>query len=313
MSDHLSLALALILVLPVLLALGSHRLCNVVPPAAATRWLTAMALVAALSSGFALAVLGFMLLARWSMVDQLGHWSGAVVRRHEVAPGAASAVAGAVAVALLSCAMVATWRALRGLVEGEMTCRSMPSNAEGLVVITDAAPSAYAVHGRQGRIVVSTGMLAALTADERRVLLAHEAAHLRHHHHLYVLAADIAAAAHPLLRPAARTVRFTTERWADEDAAEVVDDRRLAARAIARAGLATSRSTARPTAALSVAGSDIGRRVAALLVPPVGQGRWVQLSLSLTLVIACAAAGLAERGAERTFEQAKLARVAVAP
>jgi hypothetical protein len=309
----MSLALTLTLVLPVLLVMSSRRLSDLLPPAAATRWLTVTALVAALLSGFALAVLGFLLLARWSLVDRLGHWSVAALRRHEVAPGAASAVAGAAAVALLTCAVVATCRALLSLVEGELACRSMPSDTEGLVVVSDPAPSAYAVHGLHGRIVVSTGMLAALPAAERRVLLAHEAAHLRHHHQLYTLAADIAAAAHPLLRPVARAVRFTAERWADEDAAATVADRRLAARAIARAGLAAGTPIARPAASMSINASDMSRRVAALLAPPVGNGRWVRLSLSITIVIACTAAGLAERETERTFEAAKLTPAAVAP
>ena len=309
MTDHLGLTVAAILVLPVLLAATSRRLSDVLPPAAATRWLTATALVAALSSGFALTVLGLLLLARWSVVDRLGHWSGAVVGRHQVAPDGASAAAGTVAVILMACAAAATWRAVRGLVDGELACRSMASHTEGLVVVTDPTPSAYAVHGLHGRVVVSTGMLAALPAAERRVLLVHEAAHLRHRHHLYVLAADIAAAAHPALRPVTRAVRFSAERWADEDAAASVADRRLAARAIARAGLAVTAPVAGPATALSITGSDLSRRVAALLEPPVGRRHAVQLSLTLTLVIACAAAGLAERGTERTFEQAKLTPV----
>lgn len=313
MTNHVGLALALALALPVPLAVSSRWLSDVLPPAAATRWLTATALAAALSSGFAMAVLGFLLLARWSQVNRLGHWSAAALRRHEVAPGGASAVAGAAAVTFLICALLATCRAMLSLVEGELACRSMRSDTDGLVVVTDPAPSAYAVPGLRGRIVVTTGMLAALSVAERRVLLAHEAAHLRHHHELYTVAADIAAAAHPLLRPVARAVRFTAERWADEDAAAVVADRRLAARAIARAGLAARGSIARPTAVLSLTGSDVARRVAALLAPPVSSRRWIQLSLSVTLVIACALAGLAERGTERTFEQAKLTPVVAAP
>ena len=90
-------------------------------------------------------------------------------------------------------------------------------------------------------------MLRVLSADERRVVLAHEAAHLARHHHLYIQLADLAAAANPLLRPTASGVRLAVERDADEVAAGEVGDRRLAARALARAGLAKAGTSPRPT------------------------------------------------------------------
>ena len=99
-------------------------------------------------------------------------------------------------------------------------------------------PTAFAVAGAPGHVVVSTAMLNALDADERKVLLAHEAAHLRHHHHLYTQLAQLAAAANPLLRPLARVIAEGTERWADEVAAAEVGSRRLVARGLARAALA---------------------------------------------------------------------------
>lgn len=46
------------------------------------------------------------------------------------------------------------------------------------MVLDDPVPDAYALDGLLGRIVVSTAMLRALVADERRALLAHESAHL---------------------------------------------------------------------------------------------------------------------------------------
>ena len=64
-----------------------------------------------------------------------------------------------------------------------------------LVVLDDVDHQAYAVPGRPGRIVVSSGLLRALTAAERRGVLAHERAHLRHHHHVHHTAAQLAAAA----------------------------------------------------------------------------------------------------------------------
>ena len=299
------LALGLTLLLPLVLGVSAGQLSDRLRPAAATRWLTASALVAALTSGFSLAVLGFTLLARWPLLARLGHWSTASLERHELAPGIAAGAAGVTVVALLACALRAVWSAARGLIDSELACRALTADEHGLVVVHDQAPTAYAVHGLRGRIVVSTGMLAALPADERRVLLAHEAAHLRHRHHVYRSLADIAAAAHPLLRPVAASVRFTTERWADEDAAAAVGDRTLVARAIARASLA-ARSIP-PAAALALTGSDVTRRVRALLRPAAGRRTGLQVALSLALVAVCASAGWAERSTEATFEGAQVA------
>ena len=115
--------------------------------------------------------------------------------------------------------------------------RVFPPGTDELVVIPSDEPEAYAVPGRPGHIVVSAGMLRCLDDDERRVLLAHERAHLHRGHHRYVLVADVAATVVPMLRPLRDRVRFATERWADEDAALAVGDRRLVARAICRAAL----------------------------------------------------------------------------
>ncbi|WP_405072198.1 hypothetical protein OG558_22650 [Kribbella sp. NBC_01510] len=115
-------------------------------------------------------------------------------------------------------------------------------------------------------------MLAALDGDERRVLLAHEAAHLNHRHHLYVhlverepspdrsiALSELAAAVNPLLAAVPSVVRTSVERWADEDAAVAVGDREITARAVAKAGLATATATRRPSAPplLTIAGGPV--------------------------------------------------------
>ncbi len=74
---------------------------------------------------------------------------------------------------------------------------------------------------------------------EQPVLLAHERAHAVGLHYLFGTAARLAAAC-PLLHPVTAAAGYTMERWADEHAAAVTGDRRLAARAIARAALATA-------------------------------------------------------------------------
>ncbi len=132
-------------------------------------------------------------------------------------------------------------------------------------IVSSPEPIAFAMPGRPGHIVVSTAMLDELDPDEQKVLLAHEQSHLDHRHDRYLLAAEVAAAAVPLLRPVAAEVRFSTERWADEDAAMVVGDRPLVARAIARAALATADHSKR---SLALAGLGVPARVDALLRPP---------------------------------------------
>jgi len=107
-------------------------------------------------------------------------------------------------------------------------------------------------------------MLRALSADERHALLAHERAHLRYQHHLFLLVLQLSAAVNPLLRPLSRVGSFTLERWADEAAVTAVGDRPLVARAIARAALATGSA---PERVLAANGGPVPQRVRALLEP----------------------------------------------
>ncbi|MFC4956733.1 M56 family metallopeptidase [Streptomyces mauvecolor] len=148
-------------------------------------------------------------------------------------------------------------------------------------VLPDERPYAYALPGGRrthGRVVVSSGMLDLLDARERDALIAHEEAHLTGRHHRFLLVAGLAARANPFLHPLRSAVAFTAERWADEDAARAVGDRRVVARAIGKAALASGPGRdlrgVPPLPAFAAAGPAPGpvpRRVAALLrpVPPV--------------------------------------------
>ena len=156
-------------------------------------------------------------------------------------------------------------------------------------MIEAVAPTAFAVPGRHPHVVVSTGMLDLLDADERRAMLAHERAHLRHHHHRFIIATEVAAAMLPPLRPAARRVRFATERWADQDAAREVGDPKVVARAIARAALARSEPS-RP--ALALVGSDVAARIQALTRDLIGSPA-ERVSLAVVMPMAVAAIAVA--------------------
>lgn len=84
-------------------------------------------------------------------------------------------------------------------------------------------------------------------------------------------------------RPLTRQLRFVTERAADEAAAEAVGDRRVVARAIARAALATS-----PAGVLAISGDSAAGRVQELVHPaPAG---WLPVAAGFCGVAAVAAA-----------------------
>lgn len=123
------------------------------------------------------------------------------------------------------------------------------------------APIALAVPGRHGGVVLSHGLRSTLSRPELQVVITHEQAHLRHRHHRYLAASSICAAAIPLLRRTDASLRFAIERWADEDVATSVGDRRLVARTIARVALPSEGASAIP--ALSDVG--VAARVEALL------------------------------------------------
>ena len=143
-------------------------------------------------------------------------------------------------------------------------CRHRGVDAAAVHVVRLDRPVAYAQTGRGGGVVVSTGMLAALQPDERRAVLAHELAHLRHRHDRFLVIGQLAGGL-PLLRPAAKQLRHALERWADEDAAAALGDRVIVARAVARAALVGHAPSA---SQLGMIGADVPRRVEALLGPP---------------------------------------------
>lgn len=109
--------------------------------------------------------------------------------------------------------------------------------AGDLVVLAAEQPLAFALPGRDGRIVVSSAMLRRLDNCGRAVLLAHERVHLVHRHDRFRAAMAVAAAVNPLLWIVDGRVGFALERWADEEAARKLGDRRLVATTLIAAAL----------------------------------------------------------------------------
>lgn len=255
-----------------------------------------------------LSVAGFYALAQIAVVATLGGWSVMSIAIRQPAELVARGVCGAVVLLLMGAATRRLVLTGRDLTRAEVVCHRLGRGVDGLISIDDDQPDAYALPGLTGRVVVSTSMLRALPANERRVLLAHEAAHVRHHHHLFALLTDLGAAAKPLLRPLAGAVRDAIERWADEDAATDVADRRLAAQAIARAGLARAWAITprRPNhAALGAVDTSVSDRAKALLAPHPRPRRALVAAITVLVVAGGADAVTTAATTEQRFEVAR--------
>ncbi|GAA4481825.1 hypothetical protein GCM10023191_001200 [Actinoallomurus oryzae] len=212
--------------------------------------------------------------------------------------------------AALGCALAfATARRLRTLHHVRREARRLGDGH--LVVIDEPQIEAFAVPTRDeqgGRIVISTGMLRTLTDDERRVLLAHETAHLNHRHHRHRTLATLIAAANPILVTLPAAVHHLTERWADEDAAATTDDRHLAARALARAALAAHEEKRRPSpgsAVLCFGKAGVGNRVRALLAGTPRRRPAIAALLLALLTAALLSTAEAGRDSAQQLDQAR--------
>ena len=181
------------------------------------------------------------------------------------------------------CALALTaWSTARAVCVVRSWRRQRGSTSSDTHIIDSTELVAFAQTGRHGGVVISTGMLAVLEPAERRALLAHEHAHLRLRHDRYLLVGQLSAGVPPLTPLVAR-MRHFMERWADEEAARMVGDRTVVARAIARAALA---SHGQPVIALGAIGADVPARVEALLRPPiVGRQAALSATFATTAVI----------------------------
>lgn len=275
-------------------------------PAAGARLLLAAGVIAALTSAFALGVLAFTLVGQIPLVADVGGWSARSLRAHDPV-AAVTATAAGLALTGASALLVRTCLRLAGTItRAGRACRRMSGEPGGMVVIDDPWPSAYAVPAgtlRIGRIVVSSGMLRALSPVERRALLAHESAHLRHRHHLYRMAATAVASLNPLLAGLPRAIEDATERWADEAAADEVGDRRVVARAVARAALAAAPGGREGFAPARFGDRDTARRVDALLAGPPARRRLPAVALCALLVVSVLTARRTLGDADRLLDR----------
>ncbi|MFB7293156.1 M56 family metallopeptidase [Actinacidiphila glaucinigra] len=262
-------------------------------PRTATWLLSAAAGVLALCSTLCLALLVVVGTAQLPGNPLPDGWSDPEVRAavpyDEVAGKAAIA---ALILVLGSCARAV--RRHRGVrVRARRALEGLPAGP--VAVLPDGVAYAYALPGRRPRIVVSSGMLGTLTAAERRALFAHERSHLARRHHRFLLAVQLAARANPFLRPLSTAVFYTTERWADEEAAQAVGSRRTVALAIGRAALVSAGTPGVGHAGLAgfATAGPVPRRVAALLAPAPAGRVWPPVFTAVGLAAWGAAAGTA--------------------
>jgi Zn-dependent protease with chaperone function len=284
--------------LPLLAALAlagaSPLLARWLPPARAAVWLTVGVVAAAATSVWGLLLVAATLASQTEPVREDAYRRGVLLT---------DPVPDLVAVAAVVALVVGAVRAGRVIrrryvatSEARALCAACPpvpgADAGRLVVAPLDGAHAFAVPGPPGRpgwILVTRGMLRALSGTQRRVLLAHERAHLAGRHHLLRAAVEIAAALNPLLIPTRAAVAYLVERAADERAARAVGDRRAAAKALAAAALADT--TAGSTGGLLAYQSHaVPRRVAALLAAPPAERRLPALApLVVAGLAACAA------------------------
>jgi Zn-dependent protease with chaperone function len=175
---------------------------------------------------------------------------------------------------------------------------SIGSPAE-VVEVQDAEPYAHAVSSwrpRAHRILVSSGMVAALGPARLEPVLAHERSHVRHHHAWFGLVSFFAVAINPLLHWSARDLDLELERWADEDAAATVGRREMRD-ALQRAAFARlGYEPGSPDGVIGFSGHGVPARIEALIEAPA-RARWAGLVGygAIFVLVAAASARALER------------------
>lgn len=239
-------------------------------------------------------------------VAELGDWSTSKLRLSDPVPHLLAGLSATLLIASVASMLAVAVRRCRAVSQIRRAVRACDGPGD-VVLIDDPRPDAFATPGRHGRIVVTSGLIDALTPAARAALIAHERSHLRHRHAWWILGVDLAAAANPLLRPAAQAAARAVERWADEDAATAVADRRLVALTVARVSLLRKRGVEfATTLALAATGGDVPERVRALLGGRPRRSA-IAAAVLLLMVVAAGVAALAmARSADAVFDAAQI-------
>jgi Zn-dependent protease with chaperone function len=294
-------------------AAAGPYLARALPPAASVRLLVPAALLTAGGGVFALGTVTFTWLGQATELTRFVTWSPQRLRALDPIPPALGAIAGLLLAAAAAWTLLDAQRTVRALWVAHRLSRHLDHPAGSPIVVVESDHlDAYTLPGLRGQTVVTTGMLAALDKPGWRVLLAHEQSHRRHRHTWWIIAADLAAAINPVLRPTARAIRHATERWADEDAAGIID-RRLVATTVAQVALLRTETLVAAARVAAATGGEIPQRVRALLRPaPRTRASHVGMVAVLTLAVLAGAFGV-QRTGETLFEQAKTPHAGTPP
>ncbi len=144
--------------------------------------------------------------------------------------------------------------------------------ASSTVILDDPRPAVYCVAGRPAAIVVTSGALQVLDQPQLGAVLAHERAHLAHHHHLLSVVTQGLVAAFPgvpLFSAGRDRVACLAEMAADDAAVRAAGRPTVVGALLALAGMGAAvapRPAVRP--ALAAAALAVPARVARLLQPP---------------------------------------------
>jgi Peptidase family M48 len=269
------------------------------PPRHATWAISVGAVASALSAVVVLGMVGVAVVGQLPPLAHEGRWSGAVLRHRELTEPGVGAIATAAVLSMAVSCLIAAGRQFRALRAAQRATRA-PASAGALVLLPGGPANALAVPGRPARIAIGESLFHALTAPERRVLIAHERAHLTHGHHWHRAAVFLAAAANPLLLPLRDEIVQATERWADEEAATAVGDRRQVAETLARVALISRRPVvATPPAAAAHA---VPYRVAALLARPAPARPLLTAAILAAPVAAALTAAIVWKNTEQLFD-----------
>lgn len=263
-------------------------------PAVATWALTAGAIAAAGSAMVVLLMLAVPLVGQDDALVDHVRLSPRIFDQHS---GSGTAVAALAAVAV-TCLLVRTlrrWnRQRRAFARAAVVARRLGATAGGVVVVPDDDVDVYALAGRPGVVVATSGLMRALPPAERRAVLAHERAHLRHHHHWHLRVVQAAATLNPCLALVPSASAFCVERWADE-AAATSTSRTTTATALMRVAAAAGRERERADTELAAARSAVDERLTALREVPSGL-QTARLALPVALAVMALAGAVVVTG-----------------
>src|ERR1700742_82182 len=137
-----------------------------------------------------------------------------------------------------------------------------PEPALGATLVDHPQPAAYCVAGRHPTVVLTTGAVQALDADQLAAVLAHERAHLTGRHHRLIAMARIGRQVLPfvpLMRDADAQVARLAEMHADDAATRTCEPAPLATALVILAAGAS------PAPALAAAATDAVQRIQRML------------------------------------------------